>query len=86
MKRLISEHPELNRLDLCGYRFTANDAIELTRQLRLLTYFCFVVLQEEYRQLLSQLEGDGEWMRSSAHFWRYSPDIWVEIVRRAQQQ
>lgn len=63
VKRLISEHPSLVKLNLIQYEFTANDTIELIQTLTSLKEFHFWVNNQlEYDRLVAQL--DTKWQHS----------------------
>lgn len=58
--RIVTEHPELEELNLPYNNFAADDAIVLIRRLDMLQEFEVQLKKSEYTDLMSQLD-DDEW-------------------------
>lgn len=61
VQRFVSEHPSMDNLCLCNYKLTAENAIAMIRQLKLLKRFIFKIDDlSEYDDFVSQLM-DSDW-------------------------
>lgn len=79
IQRLASEHPTLVKLDVKVYKFTADTAIALIRQLNSLKQFHFQIDDPfEYNKFVSQL--DNQWyVTIYTDFWHLSRRV-VEMI------